>query len=72
MASVLSRNLVETVPENITTFKTPDLSTKLKLLGVEVASFGDYFADILGPKSIPGSTEIRVSWIILILEIYGG
>jgi nitrite reductase (NAD(P)H) len=23
----------------------PDLSTKLKLMGVDVASFGDYFAD---------------------------
>jgi len=26
-------------------FRTPDLSTKLKLLGVDVASFGDAFAD---------------------------
>ena len=35
-------------------FKRPDLSTKLKLLGVEVASFGDFFADRDGPKDMPG------------------
>ncbi len=34
-------------------FKRPDLSTKLKLLGVEVASFGDFFADRDGPKELP-------------------
>ncbi|KAG9880055.1 nitrite reductase, partial [Aureobasidium melanogenum] len=34
-------------------FKRPDLSTKLKLLGVEVASFGDFFADRDGPQMLP-------------------
>lgn len=28
----------------------PDLSTRLKLMGVDVASFGDYFADARAPK----------------------
>lgn len=45
MASVLAKNLAETTSKDMVTFKTPDLSTKLKLLGVDVASFGDYFAD---------------------------
>jgi nitrite reductase (NAD(P)H) len=34
-------------------FRRPDLSTKLKLLGVNVASFGDFFADRDGPKNLP-------------------
>jgi nitrite reductase (NAD(P)H) len=32
---------------------TPDLSTRLKLMGVDVASFGDYFADVRAPKPTP-------------------
>lgn len=36
----------------------PDLSTRLKLMGVDVASFGDYFADVrtLSPPTEPAST----------------
>ncbi|KAK1146447.1 hypothetical protein N8T08_002873 [Aspergillus melleus] len=53
MADVLSFNLTnpEKEPKG---FKRPDLSTKLKLLGVDVASFGDFFADRDGPKFLPG------------------
>ncbi|KAF7795297.1 hypothetical protein EIP86_006451 [Pleurotus ostreatoroseus] len=40
MADILSFNLTQTQTDN-----NPDLSTKLKLVGVDVASFGDYFAD---------------------------
>ncbi len=36
-------------------FQRPDLSTRLKLMGVEVASFGDFFADRDGPRHLPHS-----------------
>lgn len=53
MAEVLAFNLTQAKVHAIRKFKRPDLSTKLKLLGVEVASFGDFFADRDGPKSLP-------------------
>jgi len=52
-ADVLSFNLTQAKLHTPRTFKRPDLSTKLKLLGVEVASFGDFFADRDGPKDLP-------------------
>lgn len=53
MADVLSFNLTQAKVHAYRDFKRPDLSTKLKLLGVEVASFGDFFADRDGPKHLP-------------------
>lgn len=53
MADVLSFNLTQAKSHSYRKFKRPDLSTKLKLLGVEVASFGDFFADRDGPKHLP-------------------
>lgn len=53
MADVLAFNLTQAKDHKPRTFKRPDLSTKLKLLGVEVASFGDFFADRDGPKHLP-------------------
>jgi nitrite reductase (NAD(P)H) len=53
MADVLSFNLTQAKVHSYRKFKRPDLSTKLKLLGVEVASFGDFFADRDGPKHFP-------------------
>ncbi|KAL4951246.1 hypothetical protein BDW69DRAFT_170509 [Aspergillus filifer] len=53
MADVLSYNLTNPDMEP-RKFNRPDLSTKLKLLGVDVASFGDFFADRDGPKFVPG------------------
>ncbi|KAG2363511.1 hypothetical protein BDR07DRAFT_1483621 [Suillus spraguei] len=49
MADILSFNFTQ-VETDLGGFKPrvmnmPDLSTKLKLMGVDVASFGDYFAD---------------------------
>lgn len=50
MADVLSTNL--TVRSSPTRkFDRPDFSTKLKLLGIDVASFGDFFADVDGPSN---------------------
>ena len=53
MADVLAFNLTQAKAHQARKFKRPDLSTKLKLLGVEVASFGDFFADRDGPKELP-------------------
>lgn len=53
MADVLAFNLTQAKAHQTRQFKRPDLSTKLKLLGVEVASFGDFFADRDGPKDLP-------------------
>ncbi|KAK5796300.1 hypothetical protein VI817_005585 [Penicillium citrinum] len=53
MADVLAYNLTNPDKEP-RRFTRPDLSTKLKLLGVDVASFGDFFADRDGPKFLPG------------------
>ncbi|KAF9509211.1 hypothetical protein BS47DRAFT_1377626 [Hydnum rufescens UP504] len=72
MADILSFNLTQT--ETTTgTFKPrkmndPDLSTKLKLMGVDVASFGDFFAHErmkerlkTTPKATNGSGVITVA-----------
>ncbi|ROT36568.1 nitrite reductase [Sodiomyces alkalinus F11] len=53
MADVLSFNLTQAKLHQPRIFKRPDLSTKLKLLGVDVASFGDFFADRDGPQYLP-------------------
>ncbi|WQF83739.1 Putative nitrite/Sulfite reductase ferredoxin-like domain, nitrite/sulphite reductase 4Fe-4S [Colletotrichum destructivum] len=53
MADVLSFNLTQAKLHQPRAFKRPDLSTKLKLLGVDVASFGDFFADRDGPQYLP-------------------
>lgn len=53
MADVLAFNLSQAKLHAPRVFKRPDLSTKLKLLGVDVASFGDFFADRDGPKYLP-------------------
>lgn len=57
MADILSFNLTQAALHQPRLYKRPDLSTKLKLLGVEVASFGDYFADIEGPKYLPAKAK---------------
>ncbi len=49
MATVLARNLVGDASAK---YQGSDLSAKLKLLGVDVASFGDPFADATGGASI--------------------
>lgn len=53
MADVLAFNLTQARLHGARAFKRPDLSTRLKLLGVEVASFGDFFADRDGPSVLP-------------------
>lgn len=62
MADVLSFNLTnpDATPKG---FDRPDLSTKLKLLGVNVASFGDFFADRDGPKFLPGRRVPKITTV---------
>ncbi|KAK4444658.1 putative nitrite reductase [NAD(P)H] [Podospora aff. communis PSN243] len=57
MADVLTFNLTQANLHQPRLYKRPDLSTKLKLLGVEVASFGDFFADRDGPKYLPARSK---------------
>ena len=57
MADVLAFNLTQAKVHTPRKFKKPDLSTKLKLLGVEVASFGDFFADRDGPTNLPARRQ---------------
>ncbi|KAF8843892.1 nitrite reductase [Paxillus ammoniavirescens] len=57
MADILSFNFTQ-VETGVGGFKPrqmnmPDLSTKLKLMGVEVASFGDCFVDKRIPRGVP-------------------
>jgi len=59
MADVLSFNLTQAKLHQTRSFKRPDLSTKLKLLGVDVASFGDFFADRDGPSFLPAKVAAR-------------
>ncbi|KAF3226699.1 hypothetical protein TWF191_004523 [Orbilia oligospora] len=54
MADILAFNLTQAKAHTQRKFRRPDLSTKLKLLGVDVASFGDFFADRDGPREMPG------------------
>jgi nitrite reductase (NAD(P)H) len=57
MADVLAFNLTQAKGHSPRSFTRPDLSTKLKLLGVNVASFGDFFADRDGPRMLPLRTR---------------
>lgn len=61
MADVLAFNLTQARLHQPRVFKRPDLSTKLKLLGVEVASFGDFFADRDGPQFLPAQYARKAS-----------
>lgn len=60
MADVLAFNLTEGPQHQLREMKEPNMSTKLKLMGVDVASFGDFFAD-QGKisKPLPGEGTAR-------------
>ncbi|KAK1247594.1 hypothetical protein MKX07_002503 [Trichoderma sp. CBMAI-0711] len=57
MADVLAFNLTEGPHHSKREMQPPNISTKLKLMGVDVASFGDFFADQgKMSKPLPGQT----------------
>ncbi|KAL7802177.1 putative nitrite reductase [Trichoderma aethiopicum] len=62
MAEVLAFNLTEGPYHSMREMKSPNISTKLKLMGVDVASFGDFFAD-QGKisKPLPGATSAHAA-----------
>ena len=69
MADVLAFNLTNPQkPQR--SFTRPDLSTKLKLLGVDVASFGDFFADRDGPKFLPGRRPSTAPGVVYNMKEY--
>jgi nitrite reductase (NADH) large subunit len=68
MATVAADNLCE--PET-NTFTGADMSTKLKLLGVDVASFGDAFATTPGAKEIAISDAIAGTYKKLVVNETG-
>lgn len=47
MADMLAKNLTCRSPEDRVAFPGGDISTKLKLMGMEVGSFGDYFPEFI-------------------------
>lgn len=57
MADVVTWNLTQAKLHQPREFHEPNLGTRLKLMGVNVASFGDFFADRDGPKKIPGHSK---------------
>ncbi|CDK24715.1 unnamed protein product [Kuraishia capsulata CBS 1993] len=57
MADVLAFNLTQAKNHAFKEFSEPDIGTRLKLMGVDVASFGDYFADKNGPKWLPAAMK---------------
>lgn len=57
MADILAFNLTDAKFHSPRSLTTPDMSTKLKLLGIGVASFGDAFADQFGPSWMPGKRQ---------------
>jgi nitrite reductase (NAD(P)H) len=63
MADVLAFNLTQAHLHSPRAYNKPDISTKLKLLGVDVASFGDYFADRDGPKYLPPKYARKVNGV---------
>ncbi|SGY20621.1 BQ5605_C016g08108 [Microbotryum silenes-dioicae] len=60
MADILAFNLTQTAGHAPRKMNDPDLSTKLKLMGVDVASFGDYFADERMVKDIEAAEKKKV------------
>lgn len=64
MADILCFNLIQAKYHSPREFAEPDIGTRLKLMGVEVASFGDYFADRDGPKWVPRGYDKKVRALI--------
>src|SRR5207253_9483672 len=67
MAEIVASNLVG----QTRTFKGADMSTKLKLMGVDVASFGDCFADEKKAKAITYEDPFKGSYKKLVFSLDG-
>lgn len=62
---------VETLTDGTSRFEGADMSTKLKLLGVEVASFGDAFGKAPGAREIIFTDAIKGHYKKLVLDSAG-
>ena len=69
MAEVVSDRLLKTA--NAPQFTGADMSTKLKLLGVDVASFGDNFAKTPGAKALVVADAIAGTYKKLVVNADG-
>ncbi|MSQ96734.1 MAG: nitrite reductase small subunit NirD [Gemmataceae bacterium] len=67
MAEIAAANLLG----QARTFKGADMSTKLKLMGVDVASFGDCFADEKKAKSITYEDPFKGAYKKLVFNLDG-
>jgi nitrite reductase (NADH) large subunit len=77
MARAVAASLCGETDEAKTTFTGADLSTKLKLMGVDVASFGDAFATQAGAQPIVYADPLRGVYKKLVVsadgtEVLGG
>lgn len=66
LADTLAFNLTQAKVHCRRKFKLPDLNTKLKLLGVDVASFGDFFAERDGPIETPPRMHAKKEKVSLV------
>ncbi|KAH3670375.1 hypothetical protein OGAPHI_000890 [Ogataea philodendri] len=64
MADILAFNLTQGKFHQFKEFSEPNMGTRLKLMGVDVASFGDFFADRNGPKWVPRGYEKEVRALV--------
>jgi len=68
MAEVVVNNLMST---EVKYFTGADMSTKLKLMGVDVASFGDSFAGTAGAREISMSDALTGTYKKIVLDAKG-
>ncbi len=68
MASIAAENICK--PQS-STFTGADMSTKLKLLGVDVASFGDAFAKTPGAREVAIADAIKGTYKKLVVDATG-
>lgn len=68
MADILAFNLTQGKLHHYNMFSEPNMGTRLKLMGVDVASFGDFFADRDGPNWLPKSHKDQKEVTTLIFE----
>jgi nitrite reductase (NADH) large subunit len=71
MARALARQLVGRTDPAETLFTGADMSTKLKLLGIDVASFGDAFATTPGAREIVFDDDVHGIYKKLVVDADG-
>jgi nitrite reductase (NADH) large subunit len=70
MAAIAADNICAHAPQK-STFTGADMSTKLKLLGVDVASFGDGFAQTPGSRAVAIANSVKGTYQKLVVDATG-